>query len=327
MYKKLRVHGRLINWVLGAIYDFSRFAFYGGWKCDLADQQERNFYASKVYHSLEKSMSYTEQNPASGWANAVIVIEILEAAVKYNNAGYHDKVAALVLGRFLENNNGKTSTVIADQVRVNFECIKSKLDTNVDTNFGVFNSSKDELNKGILANPEEFFYTRHSIREFGNVYSSIDKPIIEEAIRLSLKTPSACNRQAWHVYHISDHNQIKKALSHQKGNRGFGHKVNDLLVVCSDIKAFNPGSERYQHWIDGGMFSMSLVYALHSVGLASCCLNWSQQGRDDKRFRKDFPEISNSHSVILMLAIGEPKENNKICVSPRRPMSEIFTEL
>ncbi|MFA0069621.1 nitroreductase family protein [Vibrio breoganii] len=327
MYKKLRVHGRLINWFLGAVYDFSRFFLYGGWRCDLSDQQERNYYASKVYHSLEKSMSYTDHSPSSGWANAAIVIEILEAAVKYKNAGFHDKIAALVLGSFIEKNNGETTTVIANQVRTKFDHLKSQIDTNVEDDFGVFNSSKNDLHKGMLSSPEDFFFTRHSIREFGNVDSSVDKSTLEKAVRLSLKTPSACNRQAWHVYHISDQKKIKKALSHQKGNRGFGHKVNDLLVICSDIKAFNPGSERYQHWIDGGMYSMSLVYALHSVGIASCCLNWSQQGKDDKGFRKDFPEISNSHSVIIMLAIGEPKENNQICVSPRRPMSEIFTEL
>ena len=51
-----------------------------------------------------------------------------------------------------------------------------------------------------------------------------------------------------------------------------------LLIIAMDLKAFVPAHERYQHWIDGGMFSMSIIYALHSLGLSSCCLNWSKLG-------------------------------------------------
>ena len=85
-----------------------------------------------------------------------------------------------------------------------------------------------------------------------------------------MKSPSACNRQAWHVYH-SDSDEVKLAvLKEQSGNKGFGDKIPNLLIVASDLKAFMPAEERYQHWIDGGMFSMSLVYAFHSLGVASC---------------------------------------------------------
>lgn len=191
--------------------------------------------------------------------------------------------------------------------------------------YGIRKEKFDGENDGTLEKPESFFLSRHSIREFRP--EKVRKDILHHAIELSRKTPSACNRQPWHVYHITDTDKIQLALSHQSGNRGFGHLVHNLLVICSDIRAFNPGSERYQHWIDGGMYSMSLIYTLHSLGISSCCLNWSTQGNIDKKFRATFPEIDNSHTIIMMLAIGLAEHEQNICASPRKPMIEIYSEI
>jgi len=94
----------------------------------------------------------------------------------------------------------------------------------------------------------------------------VKQEIVKRAVSLALKTPSVCNRQAWFVYHIDDQSIIGRCLELQNGNSGFGHKIQSLLIIASDLKAFDTGGERYQHWIDGGMFSMSLVYALHPWG-------------------------------------------------------------
>jgi nitroreductase len=142
---------------------------------------------------------------------------------------------------------------------------------------------------------------------------------------MAMKSPSACNRQSWHVYHLEGE-LAQQALAFQDGNRGFGHKIKDLLIITTDLRAFVSPRERYQHWIDGGMFSMSVILALHSIGIASCCLNWSQSGRADIKFRKVI-KISPQHTVMMMLAIGYPNEQNTVCASPRRPISEVYTKL
>lgn len=324
MLSKIKPFGRLVKWVLGSCYDFYRFAKYGGWQIDLKNKEQRNYYSAKVYHSLEKSMSFTRNRPDSGWGNALFLVETLEFAKKFDNVGYHDHLGYDVLKKFIENNDGKTKSSLSEQVRLRFNALNGYFETN-NAPSGIIVMTEIDLKKGILKEPGEFFNSRYSVREFS------DRPVcknkLKSAISLSLKTPSACNRQPWHVYHISDKKQIQEALVHQSGNKGFSDKIHDLLVICSDIRAFNPGSERYQHWIDGGMYSMSLVYTLHSMGIASCCLNWSHQGKSDLAFRKEFHEISPSHTIIMMLAIGEPQESNKLCVSPRRPIEEIYSEI
>lgn len=324
MLSRIKPFGRLVKWILGSCYDFYRFTRYGGWKVDLKNKEQRNYYSVKVYHGLEKSMSFTRNRPDAGWGNALFLVEVLEYAKKFDNVGCHDLLGYCVLKKFIDNNDGQTKTNLADQVRSRFSSLNGFFET-TDIPSGTIALTKQELGKGTLIDPDEFFNSRYSVREFSDVKVCRDK--LNTAIALSLKTPSACNRQPWHIYHISDGEKIQKALKHQSGNRGFNDKIQDLLVICSDIRAFNPGSERYQHWIDGGMYSMSLVYIFHSLGIASCCLNWSQQGRHDLAFRREFNEISQSHTVIMMLAIGEPLESNKLCISPRRPIEEIYTEI
>src|SRR3546814_8739546 len=89
--------------------------------------------------------------------------------------------------------------------------------------------------------------------------------------------------QASYVYCLQSREIIDRALSLQNGNRGFGHEIPCLLILCTDLSAFDTAGERYQHWIDGGMFSMSLVWALHALGYSSCCLNWSKTPSDGRK--------------------------------------------
>ena len=112
-------------------------------------------------------------------------------------------------------------------------------------------------------------------------------------------------------------------LSYQNGNRGFGDKASHVLIVTSDLHHFTSAGERNQCWIDGGMFAMSLVYALHSLGLGTCCLNWSVEC-DQDRALKNNTLISESEAVIMMIAVGVIPEKLNVAVSPRKPLAEVI---
>ena len=78
---------------------------------------------------------------------------------------------------------------------------------------------------------------------------------------------SAIGSRGVHAY---DDERQQQVIAVQ-GNAGFGDRVPLVLVITSDLQTFFAPEERNQAWIDGGMFAMSLVHALHSLGLASCC--------------------------------------------------------
>ena len=71
---------------------------------------------------------------------------------------------------------------------------------------------------------------------------------------------------------------------------------------------------------------MSLMYAFHSLGIASCPLNWSQTPSKDRALRKAM-NLKNNHTVIMMMIFGYPDETNRICSSSRRPAEEILSKI
>ena len=166
------------------------------------------------------------------------------------------------------------------------------------------------------------FSSRSSMRHFDPTKIP-SKEAIKEAVKVSLRTPSVCNRQTWRVHSYASED-AQKLLALQNVNRGFGQTIPHVLVVTSDLRLFTGTSERYQSWIDGGMFSMSLLLALHSGGLGAISLNWSVLNRQDKALRAA-ADIPDHERIIMLIGCGYPVENSKVPVSSRRSPEDILT--
>lgn len=312
--------GRVILAAVGHCYDLYRFFKYGGWKKDFNDQSQRNYNQVKTYHGLEKNISYTNREVGHGASTVKNIKQMLLSASKSGEYGYHDFLAYKALKEF----SSYEGLNVQDCIPVMDAEFNRKLGDYSEIRAGA--APLEDVNQGYTAlfEPEKFFLSRYSVRNFED--KPVPQDLIEKALLLAHKTPSACNRQPWHVYNLKSQSLIDKALSIQNGNRGFGDKIKSLLVLCVEDQAFISGNERYQHWIDGGLYSMSLIYAFHALGISSCCLNWSQMPKGDIRFRREIG-ISKKHTIVMLLAIGYPEKKSLVCCSPRRPLSEVVTVL
>ncbi|MEY0908419.1 nitroreductase family protein [Providencia rettgeri] len=315
MLEKFKSMGRCILALYGFLYDWIRYIKNNSWNKDLKDKDFRNYYIAKIYHTLEKSMSYKKRRKGAAYSNALLLLRALNH-VDTNDPGFHDIIAAEVLKNFCQLELNKEDP--------KFQCIAKRIpifkSSGIDSGTKLVNIN--ELYKGKLQDPENFFNSRYTLREYSE--KPVAKNVVIRALALAQKTPSSCNMQGWHTYIIESEQKIKKALELQSGNRGFGHKVKGLLILTYDQKPFISSSERYQHWIDGGLHCMSVVYALHSLGVSSCCLNWSEDPAKDKTLRKEL-NIKNHHSILMMLSFGYPDDENNVCRSPRRPLDESIT--
>jgi nitroreductase len=167
----------------------------------------------------------------------------------------------------------------------------------------------------------ELALARRSVREF--LPEPVGLELIEKAVASAQLAPSACNRQPCHVFLYSDPERKRELLSYQNGNRGFGHMAPHVAIITADEQCFFDASERHQPYIDGGLFSMSLVLALRDLGIASCCLNWCVPPANDKAVHRLFA-IPESHRIIMLMAIGrEPAQ----CMVPRSPRRRIANVL
>ncbi|MCK5525161.1 MAG: nitroreductase family protein [Thiomargarita sp.] len=310
---------RSLTSFVGFKYDYKRFLAYGGGQYNVNDVERRNYEQAIFCHSLEKSLSLKVRGLNHGWKDAYNLLNLLRVAKQSGSTGYHDKASKQILEKFIElpeNINLEKSQLLKKELE--------KFDFNSNDIHGAMEYSLNDFYKGKLVQPEDFFLTRYSLREFQD--KIVGDEMIHRAVRLAMKTPSVCNRQPWHIYHTCDKEVKSRVLSYQNGNRSFGKNIPNLIVVTADMKAFFTSREHYQHWIDGGLLSMSLMYSFHSLGIATCALNWSQSPKNDKLLRKAV-NIKSGHTIIMMLAVGYPDENNKVCRSARRPFEEIYSTL
>ncbi len=161
---------------------------------------------------------------------------------------------------------------------------------------------------------QRFFRSRHSLRNF-DPSRPVDPAAIQRAIDLARHAPSVCNRQTWRV-HTFNGDKVQQILALQNGNRGFGHTIPTLLVVTSDLRYFTGVEERYQPWIEGGIFSMALVLGLHSLGIGSVPLNWSVLQDNDRKLRQT-ATIPAHDRIAMFIGCGHSNLKSEIPVSLR----------
>lgn len=169
---------------------------------------------------------------------------------------------------------------------------------------------------------ENFLSGRHSIRNFSR--TPVNDDVIRQAISICRNTPSVCNRQGWKIHYYSDKNNISKLLTFQNGNSGFTNSIDKLLIVTCNTKAFT----RYEHnqlFVDGGLVSMNLMLALHSLGLGSCPLNTCMPWFRESQLKKT-AAIPRHERLIMMVAVGNLLDEFSVARSQKYTVDKILSE-
>lgn len=167
----------------------------------------------------------------------------------------------------------------------------------------------------------KFVNSRSSVRNFSP--EPVDIKQIEDAVEIAQKTPSVCNRQPSKVYVYKNKSEQKKILKYQNGNTGFGETANLILIITTDLKDFRGLIERNQAYIEGGLYSMSLMYSLHAIGLGTCPLNLTMNNEKELQLKKA-ANIPESELPIMMIAVGHIPKEIKVAESPRRKVFEVM---
>ncbi|SDH36135.1 MULTISPECIES: nitroreductase family protein [unclassified Duganella] len=162
---------------------------------------------------------------------------------------------------------------------------------------------------------------RRSYRDFAP--TPVPEQLLQQAVQLAQLSPSACNRQPCRLYAISDAQRKQQLLSHQNGNLGFGHLAPVVLVITADMRYFFDASERHQPYIDGGLFSMSLLYALQVQGLVSCCLNWCVTPATDHAAHQ-LLGLPDAERIVMLMVAGYPPPASLVPRSHRKRLSHVL---
>ena len=171
---------------------------------------------------------------------------------------------------------------------------------------------------------ENLFTTRHSIRDFSG--EAVDEKDLEKAIRLAQSCPSACNRQCSRVYSIKTEKFLKDLGTDLDGIGGFANEADGFVLVTGKQSAYGI-NERNQYIVSASIFAGYLSLALHAYGIASCVVQQMLLNTKQWQDFKKINSIPDDEQIVVMFAIGKYKEQTKVPISKRFPLTKIFRTL
>ena len=269
-------------------------------------------------HSLEKGLSLRDSRPGFGADQVRLLVGRIE---RYLDHCGEDQTVWNALNALEEYClHSERSGVDVPHVREALKRLHCKAPAGTAyPHGGTREVTRDDVHRHARIDLHWFVASRSSVRSFTD--EEVDIELIERAVRMAQKTPSVCNRQSSRIRVLKDPVRKREALRIQGGARGFGEQIDTVLIVTSDISHFQASGERNQGWIDGGLFAMSVIYALHSLGLGTCALNWSKDRLTDREFRAAIG-VPDSESIIMLIAVGHLPERFRVAQSPAKPLSE-----
>ena len=286
------------------------------------DQQKLRYLIIKESHVIEKGLSLDDCRAGFG----VPKVRALLNKIKVFTEKYSDQELLVfslsIIRRYVEFNRVNNS--LDPEIESTFSSLAQKVSQWEDYKSlcgGEVIATKKEIIKATSIPFLEFVKARHSLRSFTG--EPVQKELLLKALEMASFTPSACNRQPWGAYVFTKKENIIKILDIQTGARQFKDKVGALIIVTSTMKAFF-GGENNQWYVNGGMYSMSLIYAIHSLGLGCIPLNMGipQKSIDDIW---SAGHIDSSQVPVLLIAVGHLPEEFKVAKSCRFPISDYTT--
>lgn len=176
----------------------------------------------------------------------------------------------------------------------------------------------------ILSVSYDDFYNLAKLRRSVRWYE--DKPVprelIDKAISAALLSPSACNRQPFEFRIFDDKELVQKVANISWGTLGFSHNFPVIIVVIGKLEAYFDERDRHVIYIDASLASMSLMYALETLGLSSCPINWPDVEQFEKQMEKLLGLEKNERPVMLM-SLGYPDKKGLVPFSEKKDLFEI----
>lgn len=264
-------------------------------------------------HALEKGMSLP--NCRKGFGKQKI-LELIDLCAKYESIEKHQDIEAVNLAyTVIKAYMSMQASLDVDLSFIPIEVRNRALKATDDAGY---------IKMNCKVSPELFIQVaehRHSLRYFS------DKPLkvedIYRAVSLAQTAPSACNRQPIRVYAVTNMDKIAEIMQLHGGIRSFG-KPTCIFIITSDLVLYHGEYERNTAYVDGGIFTMNLLYALDSVNIASCPAIWGNIPCDDQKL-SNIAGISPSHRIINLIVAGYyPDGEYKVAASTKRNTNTIL---
>ena len=186
---------------------------------------------------------------------------------------------------------------------------------------GAYILTKEELKKDYDIDYSKFIKSRHSTRNYKNKTLKIED--IKKAIDIAKYSASACNRQYIKVHYYPKGKMKQNVIDYSIGKGGIYLDGVNTFILTFDTNALNGAGERNQGYFNAGLFSTNFVNALHSLGIGTCFIQFSNSVEEEEKL-KEINEIPSNERIAVILYAGYYDKKSIFCLSPRKDFKEYF---
>lgn len=267
-------------------------------------------------HAIEKGMSIGQVRPGFGKAKATEFMEHLQQYINVGGRQVFVNECCSILCQYVDFNKKLGADMNDIDSKIKAFCNKNHATITVFG--GVRDVRKDEVYESLHKDFSFFSQSRYAVRDFGTDF--ISRKQVEEALKIAEKTPSACNRQSWKIHVFAGDDKRLRMFQLQGGCKGFYEDMQYAILVCGDLNYYR-FFEMSQIYVDGGLYAMNLMYALHYKGMATIPLTMSIRINKINNIINDM-NLTKSELPILLIGVGSYKDSFKVAKSERVPYQE-----
>jgi nitroreductase len=158
---------------------------------------------------------------------------------------------------------------------------------------------------------------RRSVRWY--LPQPVPRALIDKAIAVAALAPSACNRQPFEFRVFDTPALVQQVASLPGGTAGFLENLPVVVVLVGKLGAYFSAMDRHLIYIDASLAAMGFMYALETLGLSSCAINWQDEcGREARMAR--LLELTTDERVVMLISIGYPDPEGLVASSQKKEL-------
>jgi nitroreductase len=210
---------------------------------------------------------------------------------------------------------------VINKERIRFFNFTSEVTANIDSGKKI--PYKRLQNNNSKVSYDQFYELtvyRRSVRWF--LKKDVPHEIVDKAIFAARQSPSACNRQPFKFKIFDDPQLLKKVANLPMGVKGYVDGIPMMVVVIGSLDAYFDERDRHIIYIDGALASMTFMYALETLDLSSCAINWPDIESLERKMEKTL-NLEKHERVIMCIAVGYPDLDAKVAYSEKRDLNDI----
>ncbi|WGF87263.1 nitroreductase family protein [Marinivivus vitaminiproducens] len=161
----------------------------------------------------------------------------------------------------------------------------------------------------------ELAQRRRSVRWY--LQQPVPRDLIDQAVAVAAQAPSACNRQPFTFRVYDDPALVRQVAEVPMGTRGFAQNFPAIVVIVGQLRAYFNERDRHVIYVDASLAAMSFMFALETLGLSSCSINWPDQEPQESRMR-ELLNLEADERVVMLVSLGYPDPTGEVPYSGKK---------